>query len=165
MKLIPSQKKRTRLYPQLTRAQMLTREAPLRWEMCPLSQPHGGPGVAKAVLQVCSLLQWHHLAYCSPCDCTENGPKIVLERLDVTLASWVWLGAQIRMNNNPRQSAPVAGWARPKASEAISATREVMSGHGLGAGIEMPPTSRYFLSPRKGRRVILVPFCLYSWLV
>ena len=60
----------------------------------------------------------------------------------------------------PRQST-IAGSARSKASEAIGATWAVMSGHGLRVGIERTPTPQYFLSPRKGRRVMLVPFCLY----
>ena len=83
----------------------------------------------------------------------------------MTLAKWVWLEAQISTNGIPRQSATVTGWARPKASETIGAAGQVMSGCGLGAGTEMIPPSQDLLSSHKGRRAILVPFCLCSWLV
>lgn len=49
----------------------------------------------------------------------------------MTLANWVWLEAQISTNDISRQSATVAGWARPKAAETISAAGQMMSGCGL----------------------------------
>lgn len=64
MKYIPSQEERMLLHPQLTKAQMLMREASLRWEMCPLNQPQWEswnsracpPDVLTAVLASSTLL-------------------------------------------------------------------------------------------------------------
>ena len=53
----------------------------------PWTNPSGSPGTAEPVLQTYSLLYWHRLPYCSPCNYTENEPKIVLESLDKTCAN------------------------------------------------------------------------------
>lgn len=66
----------------------------------------------------------------------------------MTLANRVWLEAQISSDDMPRQSATVTGWARPQASKTISAARKMRSGHGLGAGTKITPTSPYFFFPK-----------------
>ena len=97
--------------------QMFMRDPNLGGRCAPATNASGNPGAAKAILQ---------LMHC--CDGTIHptpraviiqgmAPNIVLQRLDPTLANWVWLEAQISMNDNPRQSATATGWARAKASE------------------------------------------------
>ena len=67
----------------------------------------------------------------------------------MTLANWVWLEAQTSTNDIARQSATVAGQAKLKAPETISAAGPVMSGRELGARMETPPTSQYFFPQEK----------------
>ena len=126
----------------------------------PWTNPSGSPGAAEPVLQAYSPLSWHSLPYCSPCNYTKNRPKIVLESLDKTCAD----------------SCPNKNEWQPKTGHHCRLGQtQGLWGHrchlgsdvrpGLRVGIERTPTSQYFPSPRKGRRVMLVPFRLYSWLV
>lgn len=97
MQCIPPQEKRVLLHPQLTKAQMLVREASLRRETCPWTNPSGSPK-AEPALQMRSLLYWHRLPTAHPVIIQRTNPKLSLSvwtRLVPTLA-------QIRTNDNPK---------------------------------------------------------------
>ena len=97
MKCIPSQEKRVLLHPQLTKAQMFVREASLRRETCPWTNPSGSPeqqSLSSRRIHCCTGIVYLLLTLWLYRERTQNCPW-VSGRLVPTLA-------QIRTNDNPK---------------------------------------------------------------